>query len=189
MNDPTICTRRAMLGTAAAGWFALTTQDPEQPLVARTVVFVRHAEKAAGDDPELDPRGRKRAAMLAEMFAAAGVRALYATEFRRTRQTLAPLASKCGVAATEYAARDSRAFAKGLAAARREPDADVVVVAGHSNTVPQMVEALGGKLTDLQADGSFADDEYDRVVLVNLCGRRGDRLGVIGTLDLRLAVG
>ena len=191
MIDSKACSRREMFGAAALGWFALSTpsvQDPAPALRSRTIVFVRHAEKQVDDDdPELTEQGRKRAQMLAGMFAAAGVTSAYATEFKRTRQTVAPLAGKRGIEIEGYAAGDSKKFAAGLAG----PGAvtgDMIFVAGHSNTVPHKVAALGGKLEGLTAKGWLEDDEYERVVIVTLCGKKGERLQAVGTVDLRSEV-
>ncbi len=205
MSQTTPCSRREALTTAALGWLAWTTptgaaraQDPTPktppPLRCRTVVFVRHAEKDPNDkvDPELTERGRARADKLAAMFAAAGVTKTYATPFRRTRQTLAPLAAKAGVAVEDYDARASAQFAAGLgavAAGADEPTVpEVIVVAAHSNTLPQMVQALGGQLTGLTEKGWLGDDEYERVVIVTLAGNAGERLQIGATVDLRLQV-
>src|SRR5690554_2329239 len=70
-----------------------------------TVIFVRHADTdatmAAMGDPPLNPTGRLRAQLLADMLetvdVVGGVNAIYASEFRRTQQTAAPLASRLGL--------------------------------------------------------------------------------------------
>src|ERR1700726_58877 len=58
-----------------------------------TIFIVRHAEKAdATKDPDLSEAGRHRAEYLAKMLKDANISAIYATEFKRTQQTAAPLA-------------------------------------------------------------------------------------------------
>ncbi|MCA8963428.1 MAG: histidine phosphatase family protein [Planctomycetes bacterium] len=194
MSTLPTCSRREALATAALGWLAWPAQDPKpKPTAAlrcRTVVFVRHAEKDPDDkvDPELTERGRARAEKLAAMFAAAGVTATYATAYRRTRQTLAPLASKAGVEVADYDARASVKFAAGLGAAAEPVTPQTIVVAGHSNTLPQMVEALGGQLSGLTDKGWLGEDEYDRVVIVTLCGQPDEPLRAVATVDLRLVL-
>jgi broad specificity phosphatase PhoE len=126
------------------------------------VIVVRHAEKAAapGDDPPLSPEGEARARALAEALAGADVGAIVVTPRRRTADTAAPLAaarrltprSSCSAPPARPARRARRAVAD---AARRHPGR-VVVVVGHSNTVPAVVAALGGpRLPDL-CDASYA---------------------------------
>ena len=67
-----------------------------------TVLLVRHAEKAAGgsDDPPLSPAGEARARVLAHVAGSAGVSAIYHTQYKRTQQTVAPLAAKLGLTPT-----------------------------------------------------------------------------------------
>src|ERR1035437_1169744 len=83
------------------------------------VILVRHAERdgAMADDPVLTPAGRLRAAELARVVAtwkAAGatVKALFASEAKRTQQTLAPLAAATGVAVTRGDAADTAGLGK-----------------------------------------------------------------------------
>src|SRR3954447_19431400 len=58
-----------------------------------TVLIVRHAEKMAnaGTDPDISPEGVARAKALAAVCEHAGVEAAYVTQYKRTRQTAAPL--------------------------------------------------------------------------------------------------
>ena len=57
---------------------------------ATTVILVRHAEKEGGDDPALTPDGRAGAAELARVVGPSRPAALFATELRRTQETVAP---------------------------------------------------------------------------------------------------
>ena len=84
-----------------------------------TIYLVRHAERAdsgtmAGTtmatDPDLSEAGRARAASLAVMLKDAGIKAIYTTEYKRTRQTAEPLAKAIGVTATVVPARDMKAL-------------------------------------------------------------------------------
>lgn len=198
MNPTQNLSRREALTAAALGWLAWPTPAPAQdpaptatPLRTRTVVFVRHAEKDPDDADKVDPglaeRGRARAEKLAGMLASAGVTAAYATAFRRTRQTLAPLATKAGITIEDYDARTSVQFATSLTAAPEGPPGpQTIVVAAHSNTLPQMVQALGGRLQGLNEKGWLADDDYERLVVVTLCAPAGQALQAVATVDLRL---
>lgn len=130
------------------------------------VVVVRHAEKADDDtdDPVLTRAGQARAIALAEALAHADVGELIASQFRRTRQTLSVLSEGRGlginIVAAESGAIDDHIDA--LASMVRESDTEgLVVIAGHSNTVPLIVEALTGQVVE-----SIGEREYDRFYLL-----------------------
>jgi phosphohistidine phosphatase SixA len=136
---------------------------------------VRHAERAddptAGappegrmlaEDPPLSPAGEERARLLAHMLGDAGVTAIHTSDYRRTRDTGDPLARRAGVAMRVYDHRDLAGFAAEL---RGTPGRHLVL--GHSNTTPQLVEALGGEPGD-----PIEDLEYDRLYVVLLEGGR-----------------
>lgn len=139
-----------------------------------TVILVRHAETAGdtssgGTDPGLSEAGRARAAALARVLEDAGVTHVYASEFVRTQATVAPLASGVRAEVTLIPARELDAQ---VAALRALPAGAVAVVAGHSNTIPALVERLGGRMTGLEASerhgALIPHDEYDRLVVVLL---------------------
>jgi phosphohistidine phosphatase SixA len=131
----------------------------------KTVIVVRHAEKAAEPkaDPVLSEEGVARAQRLAALLAKSGVTHLYASEFQRTQQTLAPLALATG-------AKVSIAKAADLDAARSAietlPRNSVTVIAAHSNTAPTMVELLTGGQTKV----AMNETEYDRLFVVTQWG-------------------
>lgn len=116
---------------------------PLTPLGVRviTVLLVRHADidlPPAGADPSLNDAGRARAGALAHVVGDAGVGAVFTSSFARTRQTAEPTCRALGIAAREMppastVAREARAGAFG----------PVLLIVGHSNTVPQVVAALG----------------------------------------------
>ena len=61
------------------------------------VILVRHAERqASGADPSLTAAGKRRASLLATMFAGSGVTAIFTSDAARTKETAAPLAAKLG---------------------------------------------------------------------------------------------
>jgi broad specificity phosphatase PhoE len=133
---------------------------------AQKLVFVvRHAERADGGpgqmqaqpDPPLSAAGIARAEQLASMLADAGIQAIFATEYRRTADTAKPLASKLGLEISKTAAKDSSAL---LSELRSRHGNQVVLVVGHSNTVPAIIKALCG------AALTIGDDEYDNLFIV-----------------------
>lgn len=125
-------------------------------------VLVRHAEKADDDprDPHLSDAGRARAQRLAGSFAGSEVFAVYATGYKRTRDTAGPTASAHAMAVSVYDAKLPAAeFAVQLR--RRHPLGKVLVV-GHSNTVPDIAAALCGCEV-----APMADNEFDRRIVVD----------------------
>jgi broad specificity phosphatase PhoE len=144
---------------AAAPLRAIAAQAPT------TVIVVRHAEKAAepAADPPLTAVGSARADALLDLVKDAGVQAVITTEFQRTRLTGAPVASKLGVAAEVVSARTpmhAKAVADSVLAKHR---GQTVLVVGHSNTVPDIVAALGAP-----RPGPICDDGYDNAYVVTV---------------------
>lgn len=128
-----------------------------------TVIIVRHAEKTAepAGDPLLSPAGVARAEALLESVRGAGVTHVLTTSLRRTVLTAAPTASALGISAATVNPRSPTHVAD-VVAAIRERAGGVVLVVGHSNTVPAIVNALGGRAPEI------CDDEYDNLYVVTL---------------------
>lgn len=158
---------------------------PVQPV---TVLLVRHAEKdPQGDpkDPGLSDVGRKRAEALADLCAASGVTHLFASEFRRTRETLAPLAGRLGLEVRVVPAGQPAELVRAIEAL---PAGSVVLVAGHSNTVPDLAARLGGELHGLVTSGAgrmLPDDAYDRLAVVTRPAADARSAVAVSTLELR----
>jgi len=128
-----------------------------------TYVIVRHAEKASDTerDPDLSAAGRERARQLARQFANAGLVAVYTTDYRRTRQTVEPSAADHGILPTRYdPALPAAEFAARL---RHVHPHGTVLVAGHSNTVPDIVAALCACNVE-----PMPDAEYDRLSTIRI---------------------
>lgn len=111
-----------------------------------TVLVVRHAEKQLDvDDPGLTFAGEERSHRLRDMALKAGVTAAFASQYRRTQETVEPLASALRLEVGIVDASNSAALAAKILSEHR---GGVVVVAGHSNTVPGIVAALGAPEPD-----------------------------------------
>ena len=133
------------------------------PADGATFVLVRHAEKAADDpkDPALTPAGTRRAEKLASALHLRPVVAVYATPFRRTQATAAPVARDHGLTVTTY---DAATLPADLARTlRAHHAAGTVVVVGHSNTVPAIAQAL----CDCTI-GAIAETEYGRRITLRV---------------------
>jgi broad specificity phosphatase PhoE len=126
------------------------------------VIVVRHAERADGGsmspnkqpDPLLSAEGEARAKRLASMLAESGITAIYATEYRRTQDTAKPIAEKLGLKVLTHKGQDAAALAAVL---KSQHVKDVVLVVGHSNTMPSVIKALGGPAV------TVPDSEYDTI--------------------------
>lgn len=108
-----------------------------------TVILVRHAEKAATppDDPVLSDLGNRRAKTLDAMLASVAITAVYASEAARTQLTVKPLADRLHLEINhKFPAAQPQALAQAILRGKDR----VALVAGHSNRVPQIIQALGG---------------------------------------------
>lgn len=142
-------------------------EEGEPPV---TVFLLRHAEKANEHtrDPDLTEAGEARAASLAELLVAAKVTHLFSTEYRRTRNTLAPLAKQTELEVEVVSAREPNQLVQRL---RGLPPGSTAVVSGHSNTTPALAAALGCELDGLhetQRGPMLGENEYDRLFLLTL---------------------
>jgi len=142
----------------------------------RTFIVVRHAEKASADkDTPLSDRGRARAAQLAEMLRNAGVTRIVATQYKRTQETVAPLGERVSLPVEVRPADKTKDLVSEL---RASPDGSVIVVATHSNVVPEIASALteGKPLRGVTGD-ALPDDEFGRVYVISEpCGAKAASL-------------
>jgi broad specificity phosphatase PhoE len=131
-----------------------------RPAAAQRAVFVvRHAEKASdSNDPgvPLSQKGRERAKKLAAILGKTGVTAIYSTDTVRTLDTAKPLAQALKITVQKYKARDAEGKPDLLPLAKvlkTEHARDVVLVVGHSDTVPPLLKALGcAEVIEIPAD-------------------------------------
>jgi len=150
-----------------------------------TILFVRHADTdrsmAEGGDPPLNGVGRARAELLADFLqnidVVAGVDAIYASEFKRTQETAAPLARRLGLEVGIADHTDVAGFTEHVLS---EHKGRIVLVVSHSNTIAPLVEELHGSknLPDIQSD------EYDNLYIVSV-----PWFAKVKTLRLRYALG
>jgi broad specificity phosphatase PhoE len=133
-----------LLGTSAF------SPDVSAQNQSKTVILVRHAEKMivpeSNTDPDLSDDGFKRAQELARMFSGSGLSAIYITQFKRTFQTVKALSARSGVTTTRI---ETSRTADLISQIRARGDGQVIFVAGHDNTVPQIIEGLGGPHLDV----------------------------------------
>ena len=125
---------------------------------ALTLVLVRHAEKATGDDPPLTPGGEARAERLAQLFAGRPLAAIYVTDTRRSAATAAPTAREKKLEPLVRSRKDGPEHVKGLAAElRARADTDLVLAVEHSDTVPLLLTALGVAHAPTLGEADYGD--------------------------------
>jgi len=133
----------------------------ERPLT--TIVLVRHAEKniePTNPDPDLSAAGQARARELVRIFGDAGIAAIYATQYKRTQQTVKPLSDQLGIPITQV---DSKNTAELIRQIRSQHAGQIVFVAGHNNTVPEIIAALGGPHLPI-----IPESEFDNLYVVTV---------------------
>ncbi|MBF8292613.1 MAG: hypothetical protein HW417_16 [Steroidobacteraceae bacterium] len=131
-----------------------------------TILVMRHAEKATlpAEDPPLSMAGEGRAQELAHVLGEAPaefrIQGIFVSEFRRTQETVRPLANRLGVPVIVVPAADIALVAD---RARNEYRGGHVLIVGHSNTVPEIVERLSGHKMP-----AMAETEYGIVYVISL---------------------
>jgi broad specificity phosphatase PhoE len=132
---------------------ALVAFAPMPAEAQHNIYVMRHLNTPAGQaDPDLLPEGQRAAEALATWFRAERPAAIYVTDYKRTRETVAPLAAHLGLTPILYDPRDT----PGLVARVRAERGPVLIV-GHSNTGPDIVAALGGARPEPLGHEDFGD--------------------------------
>lgn len=151
----------AFLGTCSLS--AIAQKDS-----STTIILVRHAEKdttVAGStsmqaDPPLSAQGKNRAERLVEIVKNYPIQAIFSTKYNRTRSTVMPLAAKLGIEIQTYEPGKQADLATLLKAWKGK----TILVVGHSNTVPGLVNLL----TSNSNYPNLGDNEYDKIYIVRL---------------------
>ncbi|MEQ8627978.1 phosphoglycerate mutase family protein [Ekhidna sp.] len=137
--------------------FAIISYSQDQT----TFILVRHAEKA--DDgtrnPPLNEMGKERANYLSDLLSRQEIDGLYSTPFKRTMETLQPIADQQGLEIKNY-----DPFAKGewLQTIVEKHGNGTVIISGHSNTIPALANALLGEEKFEQWDES----DYSNLIFI-----------------------
>ena len=106
------------------------------------IILVRHAEKADdSSDTELSEAGRQRAQRLVKAIGKYRPGAFYSTNYKRTRDTIGPLAAKRNKEVQTYDPRRPGELLNNIANSKTKR----FVVAGHSNTIPKLVNLITKK--------------------------------------------
>jgi broad specificity phosphatase PhoE len=114
------------------------------------IYLVRHFEKQISGneagyskDPELTLQGISKAKSLSNFMADRNIIAIYSSEYKRTQQSVKPSAEKLNLVVKSYDPSNLPAFAEQLQAWSLKNQGNILVV-GHSNTTPELLNLLGG---------------------------------------------
>ena len=155
--------RIVLIALLSAVGFSSCVSAVHQP--SMTVILIRHAEKKIepeNKDPDLSPAGVARAQELVRMFSNTGITAIYATQFKRTQQTVKPLADKLGLPVTQLDAKKTNELVKQI---RARNAGQVIFIAGHNNSVPEIIAALGGPQLPI-----IPETEFDNLYILTVQG-------------------
>jgi len=128
----------------------------------KTIILVRHAEKAdaTSQDPDLSAEGKARAEKLAKIVKHYRPGAIYSTDFKRTRDTVAPMASRRHLKVQTYDPKKPNELMDTI----MKSDTKRFLVAGHSNTIPALANLFGKKELFKNLD----DSEYGAIYIVRI---------------------
>ncbi len=125
-----------------------------------TVILVRHAEKGIDEagDPDLTKRGMKRAKELVRVLQDQPIDGIYSTPFKRTMQTVEPLAAAKKIKIEDYNPFKMEEVIEMIANAKGK----TLVFSGHSNTTPALINQI------LKEDKykSLDESDYDNLYIV-----------------------
>jgi len=163
--------RIAALLCAALWWTASAGAQDSQPLAPTTVILVRHAEKSVplGDYP-LNRQGFARARELARVLGDSPIVAIYATQYMRTQQTVAPLAERLKLQVTSLQTTEHY-VTDVVDRIRVDHVGQTVVIVSHRNTVPAIIEALGASPVP-----EITEEQYDRLYMVTIAPGGGSNM-------------
>ena len=126
-----------------------------------TVWIVRHAEKDTAyvnrQDPDLTATGQQRALDLATYLQKENIIKVFSTDIKRTKQTAKHVKAPLEI----YNPKNLTGL---LEVFNQQVKGKSVLIVGHSNTVLETIEALGGK----RPVTLLTDDDYDYIFKVEI---------------------
>jgi len=132
-----------------------------------TIIFVRHAEQTSHDeaDPSLSEAGKRRVAELTRQLEFAdvvqGIDAIYSTDLKRSTETAQPLAERLDLPINIYDGSDTETVLEEILKAHK---GKVILVVGHSNTVPELIANLGAS----KNVPPIERDEFDNIYIISI---------------------
>ena len=138
----------------------------------KTILLVRHAEKIDdSQDPELSPQGKERAQRLVKTIGKYKPGGFFSTDFKRTRDTLAPLAAKREKKIEIYDPRKPQELIDTIMKSKTKR----FVISGHSNTIPGLANLIAKK----EVFKNLNDSEHSVIWLVRLNDGKVTRLELL----------
>ena len=129
-----------------------------------TFYLIRHAEKVRTDksdkDPKLNEYGMLRAIKWQEYFSDKNISKIYSTNYKRTLETVKPIQESSDIIPIIYSPSDID-YKNFIMSNKIE----VVLIVGHSNTIPDFVNGLINENVYSQID----DLNNSNLYIVNIC--------------------
>ena len=124
-----------------------------------TIILIRHASRGndGTNDPPLSEEGTQRVKRLMETMTNTKLTAIYSTDYKRTRNTVEPLAKSKGLEVKLYEAMKEEEIKQIIAA----NSGGTILICGHSNTTPWTANFLTGEKLE-----NFKDTEYGNILIV-----------------------
>jgi len=137
-----------------------TYQTEDFTCYPKAVYLFRHAEKQiikGEDNPELTRAGFSRSNALAKAMADITPGLIYSSEYTRTQQTVAPLAKQWGSDIIIQTAKDPEAQVEAALSKCNKH----VIIAGHSNTIPNLISLFG-----VMEEIAIEDNQYGDLFII-----------------------
>jgi phosphohistidine phosphatase SixA len=156
-----ICLFVSSVGSQPAAG-AMPAQDDFK---ATTVFLVRHAERADAprEDPPLTEAGTSRAQLLARMLGKSGIKSIITSQYLRAKATAEPLAKQLSITSVAIMLKNSaprvvspESIQEIVEKIYQRPGENALVI-GHSNSVPDVIKALGGDVVPIIDEKEFDD--------------------------------
>lgn len=156
--------RRYFLGLTICALLSACGAPTSNPESDATYYLVRHAEKTKDKtDPALTELGTQRAQDLALRLKGVPLTKIYSSDYKRTRDTAAPIVAATNLELILYNPRDLEGFSKDLLM-----ETGHILVVGHSNTTPELSALLGGESGEPIVEAT----EYDRLYILQRQGQK-----------------
>lgn len=136
---------------------------------SHTYYIVRHGEKELptanmSNDVPLSDKGKARAEALKEILKDKSIKAVYSTKTQRTQNTAKPTADYFKLDILPYGPSPDSAFIASMKALRKN-----VLIVGHSNTVDDITNGIGGSKF---VPGDLADSAYSNLFKLRVRGSK-----------------
>ena len=132
----------------------------------QTIIYlVRHAEKEkTKGDVHLTSEGRERAKRLRTLMSENGLDMVYSTRFNRTQETAEPSATLHNLNIQEYHHGKLEEFSQNLLDEHRGKK---ILVVGHSNTTPDLLNIFMGE----KVKGMIDESDYENLYIISISSK------------------